>query len=585
MKENAEISKTTEKIKELLFLIERCIYFFRKLNYDRALRLFFQCNRKLEEILELLFISIKDWKKYGIELNITEVTGMLETLLQIQTQKDYILLADLLEQQIKPWLLFLQEQAGNSGIIEGLEELRKECFNKNLKAIHELRDETEVTEVQYQELSLLLKILESEMSKQKEREYQLEYTSSGAWTCAVEKENRRWYLHSNASPLMEGFLLAEEWLEETISEYGIFGIGLGYAIRAFYEKSEYIQISVYETNASILRMAMSVTDFSDMLKSKRVRLYYQPLEEELPKQLSPFLSTEKKLIIFEPSVRNITAEITKKWLENCFIQISSIQNQKLLLDGNFAKNSARKDASIDSLAIEFAGKDLYIIAAGPSLDKNYMALKKLREKDKREKSLILATGTVFKKLITAGIRPDYVLVTDANRRVLFQIAGVENETVPILYLSTAYYGFAEKYQGEKYIVCQKGFSQAEEYAKECGFPLVQTGGSVSTTALDLGLTLQCKRIIFLGLDLSYPEGFAHAEGTSGRTIIDTKDLRKVKDIYGNLVLTNRSMDMYREWIEQRICLENKIPILDATEGGVKIKGMELTTMQQLLLEV
>ncbi len=43
--------------------------------------------------------------------------------------------------------------------------------------------------------------------------------------------------------------------------------------------------------------------------------------------------------------------------------------------------------------------------------------------------------------------------------------------------------------------------------------------------------------------------------------------------------------MYREWIEQRICLENKIPILDATEGGVKIKGMKLTTMQQLLLEV
>lgn len=580
MKNNLVVCEMIEKNKELLFLLDRCVYFFRKLNYDKALRLFGQLNKKLEEILTVFLTSFHEWENYGIKLNIEEITGMLQTLLQVQEQGDYVLLADLLEQQLKPWLFFLQEQAGNTEIIEGFKKLRNDCFQKNLQVIKKLGEKNPET-------AALSKILERGMPEESEKGCQLEYTASGAWTCAVEKRDKRWYLHSNVSPLMEGFLLAEEWLEEEKSEYAIFGLGLGYAVLALYQKSEYINIAVYESNPSILRMAMTVTDFSNMLESGRATINYQPLEEKLPEQLLSFLSSyTKKLIIFEPAIRGLGSESAKKWMENYFIQASSIENQRLLLDGNFRKNCARKDPSIDLLASKWKGRDLYIIAAGPSLDKNYLSLKGLREKEEKypaeKKSMILATGTVFKKLLASGIRPDYVLVTDANRRVVFQIAGAEQETIPMLYLSTAYYGFAEKYAGEKYIIYQEGFPKAEEYAKKRKIPLIKTGGSVSTTALDLGLAMRCARIIFLGLDLSYPEGFAHAQGTSRRKISDTKGLRMVEDINGNLVPTSRSMDMYREWMEERIRLETTIPILDATEGGVKIEGMKVTTMQQLL---
>lgn len=593
MKNTLIISETVEKNRALLFTVERCIYFFRRMNYDRALRLFAQFTGKFEELVQALFEAASAWAECGVALNAEEIVALLTQLLELQKQGDYILLADLLEQQVKPWLFYLQEQAGaQTEVLTSLKEKRNSCFQKNLEALKKLSNDSRNKK--------LLKLLEQGMPSEQEGCCQLEYTSSGAWTCSVEKRGKRWYLHSNGSPAMEGFQLAEEWLDEKAEEYSIFGIGLGYVVQALFQKSEYFKITVYESNASVLRLAMTVTDFSELLLSKRFELQYFPLEEQLQKQLftvleeksktdgeftrnSEFWERKKKLILFEPEVRAIESESVQKWMEDYFIQDSSIRNQQMLLNGNFRKNFCRKDSSIVELLSEFQGKDLYIIAAGPSLDKNFMALKELKKR-KMQDCIILATGTVFQKLLTSGIRPDYVLVTDANRRVLFQIHGVEEETVPMLYLSTAYFGFAETYQGKKYIVYQKGYPPAETYARQKEIPLVRTGGSVSTTALDLGLTLQCKRIIFLGLDLSYPDGYAHAKGTSRRTAAETEGMRMISDIYGKQVATSRSMDMYREWIEQRIESVRDIPILDATEGGARIRGMQVVTMQQLLAE-
>jgi hypothetical protein len=248
-----------------------------------------------------------------------------------------------------------------------------------------------------------------------------------------------------------------------------------------------------------------------------------------------------------------------------------------LLKGNFERNIKNCDTYVDELKEAFQGKDLYIAAAGPSLDKNYLKLKEVKDK-----GIILATGTVFKKLLKAGIIPDYVLVTDPNARVYKQIAGEEDSKVPMLILSTAYYGFAANYKGKKYLVLQKDFQRAEKYAAEKGLELISTGGSVSTTALDIGITYGCRRIIFAGLDLAYTDGYAHASGTSRRKAADFDNLLQVEDIYGKLVYTNRSLNMFRLWIENRINNVKGIEFIDATEGGAKIKGMRTARLEDVI---
>ena len=70
----------------------------------------------------------------------------------------------------------------------------------------------------------------------------------------------------------------------------------------------------------------------------------------------------------------------------------------------------------------------------------------------------------------------------------------------------------------------------------------------------------------------------HAESTSRRELSDTKGLRETIDMYGKKIFTNKSMDLYRKWIEDRILLATEegyhCEFLDATEGGVRIQGMQ-----------
>lgn len=54
-------------------------------------------------------------------------------------------------------------------------------------------------------------------------------------------------------------------------------------------------------------------------------------------------------------------------------------------------------------------------------------------------------------------------------------------------MSTVYYKVPETYCGEKYMILQQGYEKAEIYARQNGYITIETGGSVSTTAIELCL--------------------------------------------------------------------------------------------------
>ncbi|MDF2802122.1 MAG: uncharacterized protein K0S61_2025 [Anaerocolumna sp.] len=370
--------------------------------------------------------------------------------------------------------------------------------------------------------------------------------------------------------------MANSWYSEDKSNYILFGLGLGYHVSELLEMDKNIKVKVYESDCNIIQLACAFSNIGQLLKNSNVTLIYDPEFTKLSDRIEK-ITFDDEFVIHYPSLRNIKNKSVKEKLENYFLQYSSVKNQLRLLNGNFRKNIFCYNGLVDELKHVFEGKDLYIVAAGPSLDRNFLELKGLNKN-----AIIIATGTVFRKLLNAGIRPDYFIVTDANERVYAQISGLENENIPMLYLSTAYHGFAEKYQGDKYMILQKDYDKSEQYAKEKGVSLYRTGGSVSTTALDLGISLGCKRIVFLGLDLAFTNNYVHALGTSRRELTSTDDLRQVENINGDLIYTSKSLDIYREWIENRIKTEKVIEFIDATEGGAKIKGMKIEPLLDVI---
>ena len=132
------------------------------------------------------------------------------------------------------------------------------------------------------------------------------------------------------------------------------------------------------------------------------------------------------------------------------------------------------------------------------------------------------------------------------------------------------------------MVCQEGYAPAEELAKENGFHLYQSGGSVSTIAMDVAIRLGAARVICLGLDLAYTNDATHASGTMDYTSCAASDEYKVKAFDGGTVNSSNLFIVYREWIEQRIQREKECRFINATEGGAYIEGMQHMSLKEAM---
>lgn len=512
----------------------------------------------------------------GIGAEPDYIVEMMRGLLGAQEQKDYVLLADLLALQIQPFLQGLLEQLR----LTEAEGLLPDHSAKNLAALSE-RDPALA-----KRLSGLGdaggsgdsgSIGSPDGSVQEAwRDLFVEETSVGYPTCRVERDGESFYLHSNQDPFAEARAWVRTLPDEQTAGYHVLGCGLGYHVLALYEElRECYPVHVYEADLRMMRLALRFVDLEKALRSGLLIFH----EDVQWRALSEAIARPgQKLCIHYPTLRLMKDDRLRQGFEQFFLQDSSYRNAKMLLQGNFDANMESMRAqpqrflAADVLRERFLNQTVTIVAAGPSLDKNVSQLSACAG---QQDGILVACGTVFRKLLGLGIRPDYVLVTDANPRVLSQIYAQENNDVPMLMLSTANHGFAVRYQAAHYMLFQEGYPRAEQEAASRGCMCVKTGGSVMTTALDTMIRLGAKRLVFVGLDLAFTDNLAHASGTSNRVATDTKDLTAVKSWDGGTVYADQKFILYRTWMEKRLQEQDAaaVDVINATEGGSYIQGM------------
>lgn len=469
-------------------------------------------------------------------------------LLEAQEQKDYLLLADYLELLLQPALGELMNVA---------------------------REESDLfSRINYRRFNAFAF---PEYPRSEKKEYQIELTQQGPLTIKSDNKDGCFYFHSNVNPWKEAARWTETYGEDTVEEYAVLGLGLGYHIISLWKRTQGgIPVHVYEPDAAIMTLAERYQDFR-ICRGHNLYIHYDPNLRNLMKKLG---NNKAKFLIHYPSLRNIQAGAEKEALERYFVEDSSRRKQMKYLYANFISNRKVDFLPAEELRNVFSGRDIFIVAAGPSLDKNILYLR-----NRSEESIVLATGTVFRKLMGLGIKPDYVIITEANERIFSQVYPYRNGQIPIIVLSSAYYRLCTEYQGQKYMVFQKDFAPAEEYAAKYGYLLFETGGSVSTTALDVCIRLQPSRIIFLGLDLAYTENLAHANDTSSRMATDRTELFSVMDYNGDSVYSDHKFNIYAMWMEDRLRKEDakQVTVINATEGGRYIKGMEYRALKDVLM--
>ena len=208
---------------------------------------------------------------------------------------------------------------------------------------------------------------------------------------------------------------------------------------------------------------------------------------------------------------------------------------------------------------------LSLWGAGPSITTEFNNLRK-----NRERLTIVASGHIAGTLFKEGIIPDAIIITDPQPHMYQQIKDLNTDKVPLILLSTASASVLNYYKGPIYVAYQKGYHPAEEEGEKLGVDTFETGGSVTTTALDIALRFEADKIILVGVDLAYTGGDSHAEGV-GRKITNTDNLRKVVSCTGQEIYTSKNLDIYRKWIERRI-KNIKGTVIYNTGSGAKIEG-------------
>lgn len=269
---------------------------------------------------------------------------------------------------------------------------------------------------------------------------------------------------------------------------------------------------------------------------------------------------------------------------NYFTQMrfSDVVIKNLLFNVNYLCDAYKTTQLVTVIPNDIPG---IVVAAGPSLNKNIKELKKAKGK-----AFIIAVDTAIKPLLAAGIIPDMFAIVD-GKKPLDLIQKEEAKGIPLMTTINAnseilkYHTGMKFFYNESYAIAEHILVQADRQ-----FGGVDTGGSVATNAFSLLYKIGLTRIILVGQDLAFTNNRSHADGTFQKEMKEenTEGFIMVEGNTEKEVPTTSSLKLYLDWYEKYIDKIHKeeegFLIINATEGGAKIKGTEIMSLRDAIAQ-
>lgn len=382
-------------------------------------------------------------------------------------------------------------------------------------------------------------------------------------------------------------------IREEDSQIILFGIGDGLIIEYIRENFPNIKsILVVEPSLECFNKFLSIKNFEKTMLGLSVSFIVNQTAEFTGDELGKYLNQKDLRIIHHVTsfglFNDYYNEMLKKAKEGILLRLGNynfdrVMNKALLV--NSLLNMDYGQTPIEDIAHVFEGKPMIVVAAGPSLEKNMHRLK-----DIRDRAIIVAVGTAMKILDSNGIKAHFRMAFDGHKNEMKVMEGIETRDTPLIYTNTLYYDCVKKYQGPKYCASVVSdyfsFYLNERLNREA--KLIETGASITVSATDLGVMLGCNKIIFIGLDLALSEKQMYARGAGeSREFKSDSEFRsdgyyKTTGSLGDEVYTNKPFLMHKLGVEMVIKHNKDKIFIDATEGGVKIEGAEIKTLDEVI---
>ena len=523
--------------RECQIRIPEIIREFRAQRYYRGSNMLVVLIRNLSGITEEILRENEE------NIDSAEWLMMLEAIMEAQKNEDNVLLADILEGDLLPYLQKLQILWQQNQQVE-----LPDYWEENLTSIRK----TNLNFAKYLE------------GNETEACYESFFAINGSPVMRASIGSKVFCLCSTINPEWEGEVIARNICASAIKEYWIFGGGIGYHVDALLKLDGDNKIMLLLNEIKPISAALSLFDWREAIETGRLSFLYDKNERQLFEHLKK-KKEDAVFFIHYPTLRCVRDKEVRELLEDYFVASSSMQEQQTLLDKNFRAIKKYALPECGALRDRFSGRHVVISGGGPSVDEELEVIRA-----QRDKLYLLVVGTVARKFLENGIMPDAIIITDPQEKVALQVNELKTTGIPLIILSTAPEKCLEEYKGDVYVAYQEGYQPAYEFARKNGYTVFQTGGSVVTLAVDMAIRFGAKDITLVGVDLAYTNGRSHTSGI-GREITEEAEFRKVMSTTGTYVDTSRNLDMYRKWIEHRIEDEKSLNIYN-TAKGARITG-------------
>ncbi|MGN0348712.1 MAG: motility associated factor glycosyltransferase family protein [Roseburia sp.] len=463
-------------------------------------------------------------------------------------------------------------------------------YEKNLKTLAK----------HYEKMDVLIE--DARRKNEETLEIMEELSYEGEPILKIKKDDRICYLNGKRNTTEPAKMWAKH-LGKLMPNAPVFLMGLGNPtyLKELVDKAENpVTIIVYEPSFQIFLRILQMVDLERWMEKHLIVFWVKGIEgmdwERLKGLLTSLLRYEvlnlsRHLVL--PNYDVLFPEETLEFVQGCrdIVKDELVQrNTKMRFSSLVAKNllaNARyvadgyKTTQLVNIVPE--GVPGIVVAAGPSLNKNIKDLKAAKGK-----AFIIAVDTAVKPLLREGIVPDMFAIVDAKKPVeLVQIEGAEQ--IPLLPSVVAASDVMDFHTGMKFFA-NEGYQVIDEMLlhHKMEYADVPTGGSVATSAFALLYKLGIETIILVGQDLAFTNNRSHADRTFAEKMeeMDTSGCIMVEGNNEEKVPSREDLQVYIEWYGMFIegCQKENpnFRVINATEGGAKIKNTEITTLKDAI---
>lgn len=389
-------------------------------------------------------------------------------------------------------------------------------------------------------------------------------------------------------------------IENNVDTIILFGIGNGYALEYIIKNYKNLyEIIVVEPSLQIFKAYLEEHDFTNLFKNKSKKDLYTTFivnkSEDSVVDTLYFKMLESKNIsmvfhvsycsVFNSYYNNMTINLAKLLKVKTGDIVTFAGTWQLWLMNSIKNLKIKNTIPMERILDIFKGKTAVIVSAGPSLNKNIHLIEKLKEK-----AIIFAVGSAIKILDSKGIVPHFRVAIDGFPSENRIFNNIDTNASALMFTNQLYYEILPEYKGDKIRYILESEYLGKYIYKKVHIPFREflSGASVANGTLNFLCELGCKRIIFMGQDLSYTEEGLHAKGLStekeDKKWIEKQKYTVVENIYGEKVYAIDAYLQMKYAMEATVKRYSNIEFLNATEGGLGIDGTENVKAQQVLDE-